>query len=93
MACKYIGSSREAQENIPSIAKAWGEKLLTLEPEQRIFAEKAINDILFEASQGTLHRHSLKINEDPFSNTPKSSASSSRNVHSTYYSSSVEDNF
>lgn len=51
------------EKEIPSIAIAWGEKLLQLHPQQRNLAEKAVNDVLFEASQGTLHRHSVKINE------------------------------
>ena len=54
---------QQPQQDIPTIAKAWGEKIQTLDPKQRIFAEKAINDILFEASIGTLHRNSVRINE------------------------------
>lgn len=51
--------------NIPPIVMVWCEKFQQLESQQKLFAEKAINDVLFEASQGTLHRHSVKINEDP----------------------------
>ena len=50
--------------NAPAIATVWGEKLLTLEPQQKLFAEKAINDILFEAELGNLNRYSVKINEN-----------------------------
>lgn len=71
-ACSYLDQPREPQENIPTIAKAWGEKLNTLDPQQRALAEKAISDILFEASQGTLHRYSVKINEDPMYGTVSS---------------------
>jgi hypothetical protein len=44
---------------------AWGEKLLTLDARQRSYSydEKAINNILFEAGEETLHRDSVKINE------------------------------
>ncbi|KAK9871457.1 hypothetical protein WA026_012831, partial [Henosepilachna vigintioctopunctata] len=63
-ACAYLDfSSKNNETEIPTIAKAWGEKLLQLHPLQRALAERAINDVLFEASQGTLHRHSVKINE------------------------------
>lgn len=51
------------EKEIPHIVLAWGEKLEQLDPQQRNLAEKAVSDILFEASQGTLHRHSVKINE------------------------------
>jgi len=61
-ACTLLESSSKPTSEIPTIAKAWGEKLLTLNSTQRTFAEKAINDILFEANMGTLHRDSVKIN-------------------------------
>lgn len=64
-ACSFLEQPREPPDNMPTIAKVWGKKLLTLDPQQRALAEKAVNDVLFEASQGTLHRHSVKINEDP----------------------------
>ncbi|XP_058460238.1 uncharacterized protein LOC131435947 [Malaya genurostris] len=50
--------------DLPTVARVWGEKLIDLDPQQRLFAEKAINDILFEANMGCLHRNSVKINED-----------------------------
>lgn len=62
-ACSFLESSNKPQQEIPIIAKVWGEKLHTLSPQQRLFAEKAINDILFEASLETLHRNSVRINE------------------------------
>lgn len=54
---------------MPTICKVWGEKLLELDPQQRLLAEKAINDILFEASQGLLNRQSVKINEGTSKNS------------------------
>lgn len=63
--CSFLEQSSEPTDNMPTIAKVWGETLLTLDPQQRALAEKAVNDIMFEAGQGTLHRHSVKINEDP----------------------------
>jgi hypothetical protein len=66
LACKYLDKSNEPQDNVPTIAKVWGEKLIGLDQQQRLFAEKAINDVLFEASLGNLHRYSVKINEDPY---------------------------
>lgn len=68
-ACSYLENSANIsnEPTIPTIAKAWGEKLLQLEPQQRTLAEKAINDVLFEASMGSLNRHSVKINEEAFS--------------------------
>lgn len=40
----------------------WASKLQTLDSNQKLFAEKAINDILFEAQLGTLNRNSVHIN-------------------------------
>lgn len=69
-ACSILESTSKPEKHVPAILMAWGEKLETLEPQQRAFAEKAINDILFEASQGSLHRNSVKINEDYQRATP-----------------------
>ncbi|XP_053972731.1 uncharacterized protein LOC128888067 [Hylaeus anthracinus] len=66
LAYKYLKKMDKPQEDMLSIAKVWGEKLRTLDHHQRLFAEKAINDVLFEASLGNLHRYSVKINEDSY---------------------------
>ncbi|XP_026761210.1 uncharacterized protein LOC113520146 [Galleria mellonella] len=46
-----------------SITRIWVDKLENLDSKQRLIAEKAINDVLFEAEMGTLNRYSVKINE------------------------------
>ncbi|XP_005186012.1 uncharacterized protein DDB_G0283357 [Musca domestica] len=45
-----------------SITRTWAHKLKRLPRDQRLFAEKFINDILFEAESGTLHRGSMQLN-------------------------------
>lgn len=79
LACHYLNNEQsqpQAQsDNTPAIAKAWGEKLLTLEGTQRIYAEKAINDVLFEASFGNLDRNSVSITIKKSRNSPSVSDS------------------
>lgn len=50
LACKYLSSSGNetitaANDEYLNVAKVWANKLKSLEPEQRILAEKAINDV------------------------------------------------
>ncbi|XP_075160476.1 uncharacterized protein LOC142233436 [Haematobia irritans] len=45
-----------------SLTRTWAFKLKRLPRDQRLFAEKFINDILFEAESGTLHRGSMQLN-------------------------------
>lgn len=62
-ACAILSSnSSKTGGSSCSIANDWAETLDTLEPNQRLFAKKAINDILFEAQLGNLDRHSVQIN-------------------------------
>ncbi|XP_055855149.1 uncharacterized protein LOC129918564 [Episyrphus balteatus] len=61
------------------LAKIWTTKLNQLKPLQRLFAEKAINDVLFEAQLGTLHRHSVQINVDGGGNGDRTNTFSSAN--------------
>lgn len=61
LACDYLAKDNN-QDSDFDIAKVWASKLKTLDSKQRIFAEKAINDILFEAQLGTLNRNSVQIN-------------------------------
>ncbi|CAG9773326.1 unnamed protein product [Ceutorhynchus assimilis] len=57
-------SSEKDEEHY--IAQVWANKLKALEPNQKLFAEKAINDMLFEARLGTLQRDSVKINSSHY---------------------------
>ncbi|XP_074038447.1 ethanolamine kinase 1 isoform X3 [Leptinotarsa decemlineata] len=67
MACTYLQKAKEpSRDGVCAVIKVWSEKLQTLEYQQRLFAEKAINDILFEATMGNLHRYSVRINEDTY---------------------------
>lgn len=61
LACKYLSEDEKYVEE-SQIAKVWANKLKALAPQQRLFAEKAINDIFFEAALGNLNRNSVKIN-------------------------------
>lgn len=58
------------------IVLGWVDTLEKLDPMQRLFAKKAINDVLFEAQLGNLHKHSVKINEPLSSHQLSSSAQS-----------------
>jgi hypothetical protein len=60
--CNYLSKENHVQDNDLDLAKVWASKLKTLNSHQRIFAEKAVNDILFEAQLGTLNRNSVQIN-------------------------------
>ncbi|GBO99869.1 hypothetical protein EVAR_74255_1 [Eumeta japonica] len=63
------------------LAIIWTEKLRRLNPIQRLFAEKGISDILFEAELNNLHRYSVQINTDPLT------SSTTGNVKTCYESS------
>lgn len=54
IALEYI-KKNDGEKN--AIAKIWALKLTKMKPNQRIWAEKFINDILTEGELGTLHRH------------------------------------
>uniref|UniRef100_A0A336M2Q4 CSON010904 protein n=1 Tax=Culicoides sonorensis TaxID=179676 RepID=A0A336M2Q4_CULSO len=45
------------------LSKYWANELKYIDPDQKLFAQKAINDILFEARMKTLHRNSVQINQ------------------------------
>jgi len=51
------------------LAKFWALELNQLVPDQKLFAQKAINDILFEAKLKSLNRNSVQINHQCSRNT------------------------
>lgn len=80
LACNYLSNSASEEDEHLTLAKVWANKLKTLEPVQKKLAEKAINDVLFEAEMQTLHRDSVKINiasSSPGMSLPGPSSSSS----------------
>ncbi|XP_017864335.1 PREDICTED: uncharacterized protein LOC108614637 [Drosophila arizonae] len=59
IACEYLAGTYPEEE---SIARTWTYKLKRLPREQRLLAERFINEILFEAESNNLHRGSVQIN-------------------------------
>lgn len=53
---------QQSQDDCDTVAAAWAVELRKMDPQQQMFAKKAINDILFEGQMGTLHRNSVEIN-------------------------------
>lgn len=74
LACGYLAKDNNQGSDL-DLAKVWAGKLKTLDSNQKLFAEKAINDILFEAQLGTLNRNSVHIN-----NPPSTTGSTSRST-------------
>jgi hypothetical protein len=66
LACDYLSKDLKTtgveDDEYLTIATVWGNKLKFMHPIQRKIAESAINDILFKADMGTLHRGSVHIN-------------------------------
>ncbi|KAL4097665.1 hypothetical protein QTP88_022404 [Uroleucon formosanum] len=61
LACDYLAKDNNQGSDL-DISKVWASKLKTLDPNQKLFSEKAINDILFEVQLGTFNRNSVHIN-------------------------------
>ncbi|XP_077298284.1 uncharacterized protein LOC143919702 [Arctopsyche grandis] len=55
-------SSQSPQKPVDLIVLVWSEKLKELSPTQRLYAEKAINNVLFEAQLNDLNRNSGQVN-------------------------------
>lgn len=86
LACGYLSKQDTKEDSDLHLAKVWTNKLKCLDPNQRLYAEKAINDILFEAQLGTLHKNSIQINESSLSSQPSTCYSRSSTPLSSSYS-------
>lgn len=99
LACNYLSadsniSTQEPEDEYLNIAKVWANKLKDLCPTQRKFAEKAINDILFEAGMGSLHRGSVQINiQNSLVSPSTTSAYSSAGLSPSGMSDSTANNY
>ncbi|EDV40686.1 uncharacterized protein Dana_GF23799 [Drosophila ananassae] len=89
IACEYLNGTYPEEE---SIARTWTHKLKRLPREQRLLAERFINEILFEAESNNLHRGSVQINnsfepyvryEEPPSGHEEQDKSQSPSVHTS----------
>ncbi|XP_077299642.1 uncharacterized protein LOC143920580 [Arctopsyche grandis] len=63
-------SSQSPQKPVDLIVLVWSEKLKELSPTQRLYAEKAINNVLFEAQLNDLNRNSGQVNSFSPSSAP-----------------------
>ncbi|EDV50422.1 uncharacterized protein LOC6543610 [Drosophila erecta] len=89
IACEYLAGTYPEEE---SIARTWTHKLKRLPREQRLLAERFINEILFEAESNNLHRGSVQINnsfepyvryEEPPNGHDEQDKSQSPSVHTS----------
>ncbi|XP_013097574.1 uncharacterized protein LOC106080668 [Stomoxys calcitrans] len=73
------------EDNSQMLANVWASEYRMLSESQKIFAKKAIDDVLFEAKLGTLHRNSVKINvkSPPSSSSPSWETANATNVISS----------
>ncbi|XP_073837924.1 uncharacterized protein [Musca autumnalis] len=75
--CNCLSTNYPEEE---SLTRTWAYKLKRLPRDQRLFAEKFINDILFEAESGTLHRGSMQLNAfEPYVRFEESQADENTN--------------
>ncbi|XP_077288977.1 uncharacterized protein LOC143913196 isoform X2 [Arctopsyche grandis] len=89
LACKFL-EELDPQYDGLSILKQWGKIIMSLDPDQRLFAKNAIDYVLSEASLRNLNRYSVRINEcDPYQHSVSSYYSTSRDISS--HPSSAED--
>lgn len=74
-ACNLLSQPTVTQPIIHPLALVWTEKLTELTPIQRLHAEKAINDILYEAQLNNLNKNSVQINNYVATSSPAPSTS------------------
>lgn len=62
LACDHL-KNKQNDDEATTISKTWAIQFRKIPENQKLFAKKAIDDILFEASLGTLNRESVEINQ------------------------------